>query len=384
MVANAASDEPEHDRTPRSGRPTGWQTSLRTWADRCLPLWFLLWTTIRLQQLSWDGTGWDTSFIGRDFRIYRNAGMALWQGDDPWAAFERWNGTDWHFAALPITAQLFVPFTFVPESVGFALFLTLSVAAVWLAFRRLGLPAWWLLFPPLTEGLLATNPQVLLFALLVIGGPVARAIGTALKVYAVVPTLAHRDWRGSAAAAIVLGVSVVASPGLWAAYISQFAAVSLRLAQESVGGVSAALVLDPRVFGASVPPDGPLRYVPGLVLYGLVVSLVLIAAMRDVRAAGWVAVPLLWPAAEYHLATMAIPVARRLSIWVIAVATLPTYLLGLILLAYEIAARHPAMVAEPPPVGLVRWLRTLPDSFRPASPQVSSAIPADTRPTTAS
>ena len=57
----------------------------------------------------------------------------LVNGGDPWAAFDRWNGADWHFAALPVTAQLFVPFAWLPEGVGLAIFvgsLFISIALV--------------------------------------------------------------------------------------------------------------------------------------------------------------------------------------------------------------------------------------------------------------
>jgi len=110
-----------------------------------------------------------------------------------------------------------------------------------------------------------------------------------------------------------------------------------------------------------------------LLLYGLVAGLILLVAIRDTRAAGWLFVPLLWPGAEYHYAALALPVARRLSIWIIAIATLPTYLLGLVLLAYEVAANRPAIVKEPPPVGLVAWLRAF--VVRAGSPPVAAGSP---------
>jgi hypothetical protein len=346
-------------------------------ADRILPIWFLFWSALRVYQLSWTGNVWDTSFLGRDFRIYRNAADALLHGQNPYAAFDTWNGVPWHFAALPPAAQLFVPFALLPEGLGMAAFFVLSAGVAWLAFRRLGLPSWWLLFPPLTEGLVAANPQILLFGLLIVGGPAARAIATLLKVYAIVPVIARREWRALAVTAGLVVLSVAIGLGVWSTYVSEFGAISARITGESHGGVSATLLLDPKVLGSGFPADGILRYVPGLLLYGLIALIVLAAAMRDVRGAAWVAVPLLWPAAEYHLATMAIPAARRLSIWVIAVATPPTYLLGLILLAYEIASGRRALVREGPPVGLVSWVRSL----RPASPRPA---PVDTLPRRAS
>lgn len=194
-----------------------------------------------------------------------------------------------------------------------------------------------------------------------------------------------------AVTAFVFAASIVVGLGIWTTYLSEFGAISARVAQETQGGVSAAVLLDPKIFGAALPADGIVRVLPGLLLFGLVGLIVLAAAMRDVRAAGWLVVPLLWPAAQYHLATLAIPAARRLSIWVIAIATPPTYLLGLILLAYEVSAGRRAMVREEPPQRLVSWLRALipgragratrPASAAPSRPAASSA---DTRPTPAS
>jgi hypothetical protein len=64
-----------------------------------------------------------------------------------------------------------------------------------------------------------------------------------------------------------------------------------------------------------------------------------------------------WPAAEYHIATLTIPAARRLSVWVIAITTPPTYLIGLTLLAWEVASGRPGLVPDGPAVGLRAWLQ---------------------------
>jgi hypothetical protein len=320
--------------------------------DRVLPAWFVLWSVVRLEQLGWNGVSWDLSFIGRDFAIYRNAAVALLANGDPWSASAPWNGIDWHFAAPPTSAQLFVPFTWVGAVVAWPLFAAVSVIVAWVALRRLGLPLWWLLFPPMAEGIVAGNPQILVFGLLVIGsttlrdgstGPatattVARSIAAGLKIYAIVPIVARREWRAVAGTIALVAISVVLAPAVWQHYVASFASISGRVVSESNGGLSAALFLQPRIFGTALPPSELLRLAAGLAMYGLIVALVLIVALRDVRAAGWIAAPLLWPAAEYHLATMVVPVARRWSTWVIAIPTLPTYLFGLIVLSYEVTA----------------------------------------------
>jgi hypothetical protein len=340
-------------------------------ADRLLPFWFLLWSATRLYQISWNGFGWDLTFIAGDFHIYRNAGTALLNGGSPWDAMITWSGMEFHFAALPTAAQLFVPFALLPEGIASALFIGLSVGVALLALRRLGLPLWWLLFPPVMEGLYAGNPQILLFGLLIVGGSVGRAIASGLKVYALVPLLARREWRAIAATAVLFAVSFAISPGLWSSYLANFGAISARIVQQSHGGLSATMFLDPKIFGSALPADGIVRVLPGLIVYGLIGLFVLAAALRDVRSAGWVAVPLLWPAAEYHMATMAIPAARRLPIWLIAVPSPPTYMVGLVLIAYQVSVGGRGMAREGPAIGLVAWIR----AFLPPPRRVSADVP---------
>jgi hypothetical protein len=356
---------------------TGSFATLRALSDRLLPFWFLGWTLYRVQGLGWNGAGWDLSFVGRDFWIYRNAALALLAGADPWAASFPWNGISWHFAAPPTAAQLFVPFAVMADWIALPVFVCLCVLAAWAGLRRLGLPVWWLLFPPMTEGLLAANPQILLFGLILVGGSglyskrggergrlagwmISRAIAVGLKSYAIVPVIARREWRAVAAVGLGGIVSIALTPNLWASYVSGFGSISSRLVAESEGGLSAALFLRPAVIRDGLPSDG-MALALGLAIFGLVACLVVVAAVRDVEGAGWLAVPLLLPGAEYHLATLAIPAARRVAIWIIAIPTVPTYLLGLIVLAYEVSTGRRPIVEAASPVPLRRWL----GSFNP-------------------
>lgn len=331
-------------------------------ADRLLPSWFILWSAVRLYQLGLGQLGLDTSWLGRDFRIYRNAAVALLQGADPWTAYDTWNGTDWHFGAPPSAAQLFVPFTALPEGLGLLVFLGLSVALTIAAIRHLGLAWWWIFFPPLMEGIVAANPHVPAFALLVLGGGsiaggIGRAVAVAAKVYAAIPLVALRDRRALAVTGALLVVSVLLAPAAWREYVERFGLISGRLAQEAVGGVSAALFLDPAVF-APLIGDPAIAAVAGLALFGLIAALVALVAVRDVPSAGWLAVPLLWPAGQYSYGSFTLPIARRLSTWIIAVPTIPTYLLGLIILAYEVVAGRSPSGAASPPIGLAAWARS--------------------------
>ena len=355
-------------------------SSLAAIADRVMPVWFLGWTLVRIGQIGWTGSAWDVSFVGRDFWIYRNAAVGLLSGGDPWSASAPWNGTSWHFAAPPTAAQLFIPLAWLDASLSLGIFLGLSVGIAWLGLRQLGLRWWWLAFPPMSEGVIAANPQVLVIGLLLLtgrsgatrrfGGALADAVAAGLKVYAVVPALAERRWKALIAVAAALTLSVAAAPDVWQRYLADFGSISSRVVSESDGGLSAALFLRPESFGQLTSES--VARIGGLGLFALLIGLVILVAVRDVRSAGWIAVPLLWPAAEYHLATMVMPVARRGSIWIIAIPTIPTYLLGLIVLAYEVVGeRHPIPVTEKN-VSLRDWLRRPAAlSALPASPDVT-------------
>ncbi len=373
---------------------------------------------LRVWQLGFLHPGPDLTWLGRDFRIYRNAAVALLGGGDPYAAFDQWNGTAWHFAALPSAAHLFVPFAILPEGIGLAIFLALGVGLTLVMLRRLRLPWWWLLFPPMAEGIGAANPHVVLLPLLVLGlaagrtgqaagqtglaagqtgqaagqtglaaertgpavgrtgsavgrarpGPApgaavatmaARALAVGLKIYAIAPVVARREWRAVAGAVALTAASVALAPGLWLDYARRFGELSGRLAQEAVGGLSATLLLDPGSFGTLLGTNQSVARIAGIALFVVVVVLVGAAAVRDVPSAGWLAVPLLWPAGQYPYATFAIPIARRLSTWILAIPLLPTYLIGLLVLAWEVVARRPALVPQEPPIGLVDWVRSI-------------------------
>ena len=82
-------------------------------------------------------------------------------------------------------------------------------ASVWLV-RRLGLPLWWVLFPPLTHAIWNGNPQTVMLALLVAGTAAAGALAAAVKLYAVLPLAFHP--RRLAFALIALAVTLPLLP----------------------------------------------------------------------------------------------------------------------------------------------------------------------------
>ncbi|MBM4407329.1 MAG: hypothetical protein FJ038_01715 [Chloroflexi bacterium] len=262
---------------PRAFSPLATLTSLvaRFW----LPAWFALWTVADIRHRLGE-------FFASDTRIYARGALAFFEGRDPWTAAVG----PFHFAGLPTTVQLFVPFALIPEDtavvIGFAVALLAAVAIV----RTLGLPWWWLLFPPLAHGVVVTNPHVLLTALLLTNRSWAEALAGLVKIYAVVPLGGRFRWRALALTAIGIGVSFALAPHLWFQYAASMAETTARLNEEAAGGFSAAIV--------------PMLLVP-------MTLLVFLLWLRDRRAGSWLAVPALWPASQFFTQTFAMPLFAR-------------------------------------------------------------------------
>ena len=101
------------------------------------------------------------------------------------------------------------PSPWCPETVAVVAMIGLGFVGTAWALRRLGMPLWWLAFPPFVDGLYNGNPQVLLIPLLVAGlAPIAALV----KIYAVPVPLLRGEWKAVAAAAIVLLVTIPILP----------------------------------------------------------------------------------------------------------------------------------------------------------------------------
>lgn len=252
-----------------------------------LPVWFLL---------------IDTQLIGQqippggDAVLYARGARAFLDGGNPWSAVLVGSGQSFHFSGLPPTVLAFIPLAWLPEAVTAWGSVALSVAAAVLIVRRLKLAWWYLAFPPLVLGVYAGNPQIVLLALLLMG---AGPLGAMLKVYAVVPMAGEGRWRGLAVTGAIFAASVAIVPGLWSQWASQLGSVSATLVSEANGGFSAWAQ-------------------PWPVLVATIIALVIIA-VHDRRAAGWLAVPALWPASEYYYATMVLPIATPLLAFAMAI-----------------------------------------------------------------
>src|SRR3954468_949166 len=94
--------------------------------------------------------------IGLDARIYRVAAHAALSGGDPWARQGALG-----FAGTPTSLIAYVPAAILPETVAVAAYIGLFVVGAVLVLRRLRLPAWWLLSPPLWESVELVNQDLL-------------------------------------------------------------------------------------------------------------------------------------------------------------------------------------------------------------------------------
>lgn len=254
-----------------------------------LPVWFLLTTVSHWTSLFGP---WAPGF---DTELAVGAARNWLTGADPWAfSLIGALGNPYHFAGLPPTVLVYAPLVWLgPQLAGYFGIAVSFVAAV-LILRRLRLPIWWLLFPPVLEAVLVANPHVVLFALLVLGGG---WLAPAFKVYAFVPMFGERRWREIAAAIGVFLATIVVAPGLWLQWASTFGPTTARLMTEAQGG-----------WGLT----------GGLVVLG-VMPLLAIAWYKDLRTAGWLAVPMVWPASEFFYSSFALPVMTPLLAVLLAV-----------------------------------------------------------------
>jgi len=262
------------------------------------------WPILLLGWFAWQTYPRISYFVGRHFplgidaRIYYRGVVAWLQGGNPWDATVVVGSSSYHYAGSPVTTVLLAPAALLSEDAFTGAWLILTwVAAAWI-LRRVNLPIWWLLFPPISEALFSANPQLIVLALILADRSWLAAVATALKVYAFIPLAGEGRWRAIGLAIAFNAATIVIAPGLWARYIDLFWTISSRLEYESNQGFSA-------------------FYFPGLLAL-TVVALVLLA-LRDRRAAGWLAVPAVWPSSQLHYSTMALPVMSPLLAFFLAI-----------------------------------------------------------------
>ena len=211
-----------------------------------------------------------------DAVLYSDATKAWLTGGDPWLVSE--GGTA--FGAPPPTLLLYVPFAFLPSIVTALVWLVIDLLAVAFVIRRLNLPWWWVLFPPLAQAIVPANPEPVVVACLVAVGPVANAIAPLVKIYAFAPLLGERRWRPIFACVALLAISAAVLP--WGLFIHDLPIVTATLVAQTAS-----------LSAFDVPFLLPIAVV-GLAAVGL-------------RRAGWLAVPVLWPHTQIHYAALSLP-----------------------------------------------------------------------------
>jgi hypothetical protein len=233
-----------------------------------LPAWFIV------IDLLWIAK---PDVLGIDARHYQRATAAWLGGGNPWAVTE----AGIPYASGPHTLLFYAPTSLLPLTVSTWLWIAIGVAAsAWLV-RRLGLPFWWLLFPPLFHSMWNGNPQTIALALLVVGGPIAASLAVLIKLYAGIPLIGR--WKDAAVAGVVLAVTLLVLP--WQLYLDQGLGVGSHLQTAWNGSAWRLPVLIP------------------------VVLVALWVLRRD--GAEWWAVPALFPATQFYYVAMALPAIRQ-------------------------------------------------------------------------
>jgi hypothetical protein len=235
-----------------------------------LPIWFVLYAAQTLRHFAVN------DLIGIDLRIYRHAAELALAGGNPWVI----ESGGFPFSGPPPTLLLYVPLTLLPLPVATVLMMSVGLGAATWAVRRLGLPLWWLLFPPLFDALIVGNPDALLLPLLLVSGPLAGLAGV-LKVYALVPLLLQRRWG---AVAVAIGVSLLSLP-LVPTFLANLGAITAFL-NDHTSALSA---------------------------WGTLLMVPVIAALFVLRRHGaeWLVVPGLWPNTQSQYGTMALPAVHK-------------------------------------------------------------------------
>jgi hypothetical protein len=214
--------------------------------------------------------------LGSHANIYTDAAAAWLAGHDPWTV----GPPAAIFAGPPPMLLPFIPFVPLPVDVTRIVWFLMDFAAAIWVLRRLGMPAYWIAFPPLFTAIILGHVEVMVLLAIVIGGAFS-GLAAVVKPYAALPLLAERRWTALAVAVAVVGVSAFVLP--WRQFLQEFPAISANLARQDVGD---------SVFGQPL-----MMVIAALALLSL-----------GVRQALWLCVPLLWPHAQSIYKTMTIPV----------------------------------------------------------------------------
>ena len=226
---------------------------------------------------------------GSHARIYTEATRAWLAGADPWLVGPQ----DVIFSGPPPMLAMFLPFAPLPDDVvRLVSVVGTAVIAAWM-LRRLGLPGYWLGFPPIFSVIVLGHPEIALVALLLFGG-VLGGLAPLVKPYLGLALVAERRWRAIAIGAVAFLATLPFLP--WSRFLAELPMIGANLAAQYHGD---------GVFGE-----------PVLMLIAVVALLAL-----GPRLALWLATPLLWPAVQPSYKVMTLPVLSPLlaAFWALPV-----------------------------------------------------------------
>ncbi len=265
-----------------------------------LPAWFIAIDVLWIAKID---------VFAIDARHYQRAATAWLGGGDPFAVLE---GTTPYLSG-PHTLLFYAPTSLLALPVAVAVWMAVGLlASVWL-IRRLELPWWWILFPPLAHAIWNGNPQTVALALLVFGGPLAAAGAVGLKLYTGL-ALAFRP-RDALVTAVLLAVTLPFVP--WQLYLDQGTSISEHLATAW---------------------NGSAWRVPILVPFVAIALLII----RN-RGAEWYAVGALWPGTQFYYVSMALPAIIKHPLIAAALAVpapLMTPIVVIVLAVLEVRERR--------------------------------------------
>ncbi len=275
--------------------------------DIVLAAWFVTLSTMRLLVLA-------TGEPATDLRLYLRGSAAWLHGQDPWLVHM---GT-LHYAAAPPSLILMAPFALLPEALAVVILTALAIVASFWTLRRLGLPMWWIVWPPLVDNLWNGNPQLFVVPLLL--GPAA-FVAPVVKAYGIVPLVIQWRWRMIAA---TVAIGIVTLPILpWATFFGHLSETTGFLTDQSQGGMSA-------------------WFFPVLVPFAAV-ALVVMGRQK----ASWWFIPALWPATQWYYSLMAMPAMTALTAAILAAPVQGLPAVAVVVAAVEIWYRRRRATTRP-------------------------------------
>ena len=252
--------------------------------DLLLIVWFAVLAALDLLKsvVNW-ALGWDSL-------IYVDAARAMLKGGDAWGPA----GGAALFAGPPTTLLPYFGFVWLPDPLIAAGGAAIAAACAIYVLRKLQLPGWWLLFPPVFVAILAGSSALPVTALIVRGGPIAEGFAVALRPYAVLPLAMLGRWRSIAVAG---AIAVVTAPFLdWPRFLGKLDVIRDLLEDETGGGKSAAAT------------------------WWLIPIAVACLFLLGRRRAAWLVVPALWPYAQMYYAVIALPIIAEVPLVAVALA----------------------------------------------------------------